>query len=319
MGCCARCEGAPEGPPRGYQLQYNVTFLPAAAAVPPPAEAVLLAVDVYGGIEFNVAAEGPGRNFSFSRVMAADHFCPQAADFGLVRCWGHEHAGGLGMRVTDAATGAPVCESLPIREPGAAPYFRQRFTVVDHVPPLRLRPGQLLRFEFEYDAAQPYAGAMAIWQPIYSDFNVSDCPAPIDFRGIIQPPASSSRGAAGAPAAKADPLGAALAEGAVLADAVAAVPADCGGASAFVAEKLTPCLPLLLANLTAAPLPPADAAACCAAGAAGIVADMIAAVDSARGRAECVCPLGRARAEPDPAACARPARGRRVLLPGQPA
>ncbi len=295
MGCCTKCEGAPEGPPRGYQLQYNVTYLPATAATPPPVEATLLAVDVYGGIEFNVAAEGPGRNFSFSRVMAADHFCPQAADFALVRCWAHEHPGGLEMRVTDAATGAPVCASRAIREPGAAPYFRQRFTVQDHAPPLRLRPGQLLRFEFEYDASVPYSAAMSIWQPVYSGFNMSGCPTPIDFRGIIQPPPQSAAPAPpGAPAAEADLLGAALAEGAALVDAVSAVPADCSGASAFVAEKLTPCLPLLLANLTAAPPPPADAAACCAVGAADIVADMIAAVEAARGRAECVCPLGAA-------------------------
>jgi hypothetical protein len=80
-------------------------------------------------------------------------------------------------------------------------------------------------------------------------------------------------------------------------DAVSAVPGDCGGATDFVTGTLEPCLPLLLANLTGAPAAPADATACCAGGAGAgsdIVSAMIDALDSAGGRAECVCPLGAA-------------------------
>jgi len=155
-----------------------------------------------------------------------------------------------------------------------------------HDPPVTLQPGQVVRVEATYDAAQPYGGVMSILALQMSNFTARpQCNVP--FNGFVQPPVDGGMQKTSAE---------------LLLDMqtlIATIPADsCPLVRGYFDDVVLPCLPPVLSNITGN-TPAGDAmAVCCAAvksNSGNSLADVFGSVfNAAPGSTGCVCPVGEA-------------------------
>ena len=139
---------------------------------------------VNGSIEYDVVKQTGQDISTLSLSGPMDAMCPQSGSFGLLRCLGHQHIGGKGLRLINQDTGEELCRSMP--EYGAADrtvpgneqgYLVKMSEAVTETPKL-IMPGTNVTIESDYDASTDHFGVMALFflDLVYFD---KSCPGPL--------------------------------------------------------------------------------------------------------------------------------------------
>ena len=141
-----------------------------------------------GSIEYDIVQQ-PSNNQSnpldrLSLSGPLDARCPQANNFTILRCLGHQHIGGACMRLINQDTGGEICSSCPKygASTRAAVGDEQGYLVgmsqAVMQPPLQIQPGTTVTLESVYDASRSHFGVMALFFLDLVGFDTS-CPGPV--------------------------------------------------------------------------------------------------------------------------------------------
>ncbi|BDA50791.1 hypothetical protein COCOBI_17-0080 [Coccomyxa sp. Obi] len=157
-------------PPTVYYLQYNVSYRD-PKQIPDLIQASPVLLDVANGsIEYDVFEEGPGSVDTKTLTAPFDQHCPQVFPFGLLRCTGHQHIGGICMEIVDTEAGHVICTSCSVYgnstsadTPGQEKGYLVEMTDDTLVPPYPLKPGQNVTIVSKYNADKNHFGVMALW------------------------------------------------------------------------------------------------------------------------------------------------------------
>ncbi|BDA50792.1 hypothetical protein COCOBI_17-0100 [Coccomyxa sp. Obi] len=157
-------------PPTVYYLQYNVSYRD-PGQIPDLIQASPVLLDVANGsVEYDIFAKGPGSVNTKTLTAPFDQQCPQVAPFGLLRCTGHQHIGGICMEIVDTDTGHVICTSCSVYgnstsadTPGEEKGYLVEMTDDTLVPPYPLKPGQHVTIVSEYNADKNHYGVMGLW------------------------------------------------------------------------------------------------------------------------------------------------------------
>jgi len=112
IDCCTNCPTTGDTSKRlKYHLKYTIEY---RKVHPDDIPVSLTTINAASAIEYDVLASADGATVDVrTKTAPLDYAYGKKTGMKLLGCYGHQHIGGLGVRVLDKSTGQLVCDSYP--------------------------------------------------------------------------------------------------------------------------------------------------------------------------------------------------------------